>query len=170
MQSDTTFWCLNALSDLSIKFPDLFQETINLVIYRHFLGSSRSGHPVTSSYGLKLPRVHENLFGHLSRVYREASVGSWSTVSRWVRRGIELLLLLPAQQSGKSRCTRMRLLQSIIECYRVLQSITDYYKVLQSITKTNLAHLLRPIFGLVSFVIVDTFSTNRGFKTREGCR
>ena len=84
MQSDTKFWCLNALFDLSIKFPDLFQETINLVIYRHFLGSSRSGHPVTSSYGLKLPRVHENLLGHLSRVYRVASVGSWSTVSRWV--------------------------------------------------------------------------------------
>ena len=111
MQSDTKFWCLNALFDLSIKFPDLFQETINLVTYRHFLGSSRSGHPVTSSYGLKLPRVHENLLGHLSRVYREASVGSWSTVSRWVRRGIELLSLLPAQQSGKSRCTRMRLMR-----------------------------------------------------------
>ena len=103
MQSDTKFWCLNALFDLSIKFPDLFQETINLVIYRHFLGSSRSGHPVTSSYGVKLPRVHENLLGHLSRVYRVASVGSWSTVSRWVRSGIALLSLLPAQQSGKSR-------------------------------------------------------------------
>ena len=33
--------------------------------------------------------------------------------------------------------------------YKVLQSITKYYKVLQSITKTNLAHLLGPIFGLV---------------------
>ena len=84
MQSDTKFWCLDALFDLSIKLPDLFQETINLVTYGHFLGSSRSGHPVTSSYGVKLPRVHENLLGHLSRVYREASVGSWSTVSRWV--------------------------------------------------------------------------------------
>ena len=38
---------------------------------------------------------------------------------------------------------------------RVLQSITEYYKVLQSITKTNLAHLLEPIFGLVPFSIND---------------
>ena len=52
-----------------------------------------------------------------------------------------------------------RVLQSVAECYRVLQSITEYcrvvqsnteyYRVLQSITKTNLAHLLGPIFGLV---------------------
>ena len=38
------------------------------------------------------------------------------------------------------------------EYYRVLQCITEYYNVLQSITKTNLAHLLGPIFGLVIFV------------------
>ena len=44
-----------------------------------------------------------------------------------------------------------RVLQNITEYYRVLQSITEYYKVLQSITKTNLAHLLGPIFGLVYF-------------------
>ena len=31
----------------------------------------------------------------------------------------------------------------------MLQNITKYYKVLQSITKTNLAHRLGPIFGLV---------------------
>ena len=43
-----------------------------------------------------------------------------------------------------------RVLQSITEYYRVVQSITEYYyRVLQSITKTNLAHLLGPIFGLV---------------------
>ena len=48
-----------------------------------------------------------------------------------------------------SRFKDYRVLESSLECYRVLQSITDYYKVLQSITKTNLAHLLRPIFGLV---------------------
>ena len=51
------------------------------------------------------------------------------------------------------------MLQSATECYRVLQSVTEYngalqsireyYKVLQSIIKTNLAHLLGPIFGLV---------------------
>ena len=48
-----------------------------------------------------------------------------------------------------------RVLQSVTECYRVLQSITEYNRalqycrVLQSITKTNLAHLLGPFFGLV---------------------
>ena len=45
-----------------------------------------------------------------------------------------------------------RVPQSITEYYRLLQSITEYYRVLQSIesiTKTNLAHLLGPIFGLV---------------------
>ena len=46
-----------------------------------------------------------------------------------------------------------RVLQSITENYRVLQRITEYYKVLESITKTNLEHLLGPIFGLVSFAI-----------------
>ena len=45
--------------------------------------------------------------------------------------------------------TEYRVLQSVIECYRVLQSFTEYYRVLQSITKTNLAHLLGPLFGLV---------------------
>ena len=46
-----------------------------------------------------------------------------------------------------------RVLQSIREYCRVLQSIADYYRFLQSITttKTNLAHLLGPIFGLVWF-------------------
>ena len=42
-----------------------------------------------------------------------------------------------------------RVLQSVTECDRVLQSITGYYKVLQSIIKTNLAHLLGPLLGLV---------------------
>ena len=42
-----------------------------------------------------------------------------------------------------------RVLQSITEYYRVLQSITKNCKVIQSITKTNLAHLFGPIFGLV---------------------
>ena len=41
-----------------------------------------------------------------------------------------------------------RVLQCVTECYRVLQSVTECYRVLQSITKTNLAHLLGPIFGL----------------------
>ena len=41
------------------------------------------------------------------------------------------------------------MLQSVTEWYRVLQNITEYYRVLQNITKTNLAHLLGPIFGLV---------------------
>ena len=31
----------------------------------------------------------------------------------------------------------------------MLQSVTKYYKILQSITKTNVAHQLGPIFGLV---------------------
>ena len=47
-----------------------------------------------------------------------------------------------------------RVLQSITEYYGELRSITEYYKVLQSITKTNLAHLLGPIFGLVEMKIV----------------
>ena len=41
--------------------------------------------------------------------------------------------------------------QSFTQNYRVLQSITEYYRVFQSITKTNIAHLLGPIFGLVYF-------------------
>ena len=38
-----------------------------------------------------------------------------------------------------------------------MQSIAEYYRVLQSITttKTNLAHLLRPFFGLVVFVLIS---------------
>ena len=57
------------------------------------------------------------------------------------------------------------MLQSATECYRVLQSVTEYngalqsireyYKVLQSIIKTNLAHLLGPIFGLVAVELVS---------------
>ena len=43
----------------------------------------------------------------------------------------------------------IRVLQGITEYQRVLQSITEHYRVLQSIKKTNLAHLLGPIFGLV---------------------
>ena len=55
----------------------------------------------------------------------------------------------------QSVTTCYRVLQSVTECYRVLQSITEYNRalqycrVLQSITKTNLAHLLGPFFGLV---------------------
>ena len=41
------------------------------------------------------------------------------------------------------------MLQSITKYYKVLQSIAKYCKVLQSITKTNLVHLLGPIFGIV---------------------
>ena len=41
------------------------------------------------------------------------------------------------------------MLQSVTEYYRVLQSVTECYRVLQSI---NLAHLLGPIFGLVSHI------------------
>ena len=46
-----------------------------------------------------------------------------------------------------------RVSQSVTECYRMLQGVTKYNRVLQSITKTktNLAHLLGPTFGLVSF-------------------
>ena len=47
-----------------------------------------------------------------------------------------------------------KVLQSITECYRVLQSIAKYYKVLQSITKTNLAHLLGPILGLLMWFYI----------------
>ena len=52
---------------------------------------------------------------------------------------------------------------------RVLQSITEYYKVLQSITKTNLAHLLGPIFGLVhipltSIILHRKISTEKIFQ------
>ena len=41
------------------------------------------------------------------------------------------------------------MLQSVTECNKMLQSVTECYRVLQSSTKTNLAHLLGPIFGLV---------------------
>ena len=46
-----------------------------------------------------------------------------------------------------------KVLQSVTERYRVLQSVTKYYRVLRSITKTNLAHLLGPIFGLVLLLL-----------------
>ena len=69
------------------------------------------------------------------------------------------------------------MLQSLAECYRVLQSITEYcivvqsatecYRVLQSVTESCrvflsvtecyrvfLAHILRPIFGLVILLFV----------------
>ena len=42
-----------------------------------------------------------------------------------------------------------RELKSVTKRYKVLQGVTEYCRVLQSITKTNLAHLLGPIFGLV---------------------
>ena len=48
-----------------------------------------------------------------------------------------------------------RVLQSVTECYRVLQSATECYRVEQSFTETNLAHLLGPIFGLVSACLAD---------------
>ena len=46
-----------------------------------------------------------------------------------------------------------RVLQSVTGCYRVLQSVTECYRVKQSVTqyyRVFLAHLLGPIFGLVS--------------------
>ena len=52
-----------------------------------------------------------------------------------------------------------RVLQSVTECYRVLQSVTKCYRVLQSVTeyyRVFLAHLLRPIFGLV-LLMIDIF-------------
>ena len=58
-----------------------------------------------------------------------------------------------------------RVLQSIAEYYRVLQSITKYYKVLQCIIKTNLAHLLRPIFGLVSFIVDENKNQGKEIKS-----
>ena len=54
-----------------------------------------------------------------------------------------------------------RVLHSVTECYRVLQSVTEYYRVLQSIlsiTKTNLAHLLGPLFGLALFKKTEFFT------------
>ena len=68
-----------------------------------------------------------------------------------------------------------RVLQSVTECYRVLQSITEHYRALQSITKyykvlqgiqsftttkTNLAHPIGPIFGLVFIGPEFTFLIN----------
>ena len=50
------------------------------------------------------------------------------------------------------------MLQSVIEYYRVLQSIAKYYRLLQKIAeyyRVFLAHLLGPIFGLVSGRIVS---------------
>ena len=52
----------------------------------------------------------------------------------------------------KSVTEYYRVLQSIPEYYKVLQSIAKYYKVLLSMTKTNLAHLLGPSFGLLNHV------------------
>ena len=58
-----------------------------------------------------------------------------------------------------------KVLQIITEYYRVLHSITKYYKVLKSIkkTKTNLAHLLGPIFGLVKvdFLIQEDVTSHQ---------
>ena len=45
-----------------------------------------------------------------------------------------------------------RVLQNVTECNRMLLIVTECYRVLQSNTKTNLAHLLGPIFGLVNVV------------------
>ena len=64
-----------------------------------------------------------------------------------------------------------RELKSVTESFRVLQSVTEYYKVLQSITKTNLAHLLGPIFGLVLLIPESTKKVRKslqrvGFKMR----
>ena len=53
-----------------------------------------------------------------------------------------------------------RVLQSVTECYRVLQSVTECYRLLQSIKeyyRIFLAHLLRPISGLVDFVSLGAF-------------
>ena len=62
-----------------------------------------------------------------------------------------------------------RVLQSNTEYYRVSKSITEYYRVLQSIksiTKTNLAHLLGPIFGLV---LVKNGKPNHVLASSTGC-
>ena len=67
-------------------------------------------------------------------------------------------------------------LQSVTECYRVLQSVTEFYRVLQSvtecfrvlegITKTNLAHLLGPIFGFFPHIPIVLRS---GGKSKNFC-
>ena len=59
--------------------------------------------------------------------------------------------------NGVTECNRV--LQSVTEYYRVFQSITEYHIVLQSVAEYHrvfLAHLLGPIFGLVSFHIPAT--------------
>merc|ERR1711978_114086 len=64
----------------------------------------------------------------------------------------------------KSMPEYCRVLQSIAEYCRVLQSIAEYCRLLQSITKTNLAHLLGPIFGLVWITMcLDILSFLTGF-------
>ena len=50
----------------------------------------------------------------------------------------------------------------VLECYRMLHNIK---KVLQSITKTNLAHLLGPIFGLVFTQLKEVNNPNLIKKT-----
>ena len=57
-------------------------------------------------------------------------------------------------------------LQSITRYQRVLQNITKYYIVLQSIKKTNLAHLLGPIFGLVFSFREEVFHEKEKEKTK----
>ena len=61
------------------------------------------------------------------------------------------------------------MLQSVIEYYRVLQSIAKYYRVLQNIIeyyRVFLAHLLGPIFGLVS--ITGEMIRSKGRRSRRG--
>ena len=51
---------------------------------------------------------------------------------------------------GVTECYRV--IQTVTECYRLLQSVTGCNRVLQSVTecyRVFLAHLLRPVFGLV---------------------
>ena len=45
----------------------------------------------------------------------------------------------------------------------MLQSATECYRVLQSVTKTNLAHLLGPIFGLVFYSFPYILSISYAF-------
>ena len=47
-----------------------------------------------------------------------------------------------------------RVVKGVTQCYRVLQGVAEYHRVLQNITehyRVFLAHILGPIFGLVSF-------------------
>ena len=48
---------------------------------------------------------------------------------------------------------KITVVQSITKYYRVSQSVKECHRVSQSITKTNLAHLLGPIFGFVPFML-----------------